>query len=304
MVHFRKGKAGSVVSNLAVVALSAGLLGATIAQAAPIASDSFWTTTNGSGGTYSIAFGSNTGRIHGQNPSAGLSGFTGAWGNSGSTTTSDLRAQLTGLSHALVTGSTQPGSATSAGGTATRGVYREISTIPASSTYYFSFLMNSAGNRTATLGLREQGAHDTSVSNTSIGGVSVGFSGTGISAWVNGTATQIMSSFNANETYFALVEILNNGAGVNDTINVKLYASSNTDLNSPTASASITNRDVTGRFTHLALIKLTGDTDVHASLDEFRFSTQLSEVVVPEPAALGLIGLVGMGLLARRRRGV
>ncbi len=280
---------------LPALVVAVGLVFASEAPASIIASDSF--STAGGAGTY------NSGSLYNQNPTVGLSGFSGAWGNSNTQTTGDMAAQTGGLSHVLVTGGTQAGSVTSAGGTSTRGVYHQLTSVPNSSTYYFSFLMSSAGSRVASLGLRQQGAHDTAASNTSLGGVSVGFSGSNIVAWVNGTATtSIISNYTTNSTYFTLVEILNNGVGNNDTVNIKIYASGNTDLSNPNGSISITNQDVTGKLTHLAAIKGTGTTGVHASLDEFRFGTSLASVVIPEPASLALMGLGGLLMLGRSRK--
>lgn len=284
-------------------AISAGLV-ATIAlagltpaaEAAPIASDSFAATSDGSGETYA------TGTLYGQDPTTGVTGFEDAWGNADDSSSSDLVIQADGLSHGLVTGTTHDGAISSAGGTSVRAMFRELSDLPDSDTYYASFVMATSGSRRASLGLREEAVRDTQVTD-SLGGVSVGFWGSsGIQAWVNGEATTVLSDFTVDETYFVMVEILDNGDGSDDTVNVNLYASSNTDLNSPDASVSITNQDVTGTLSHLAVMKDWGATvDEHASFDEFRFGTTLDSVAVPEPGSLGLLSLGALAMFGRRR---
>ena len=285
-------------SLAAALITTAALMGfAPSAEAAVIASDSFVATGDGAGGTYA------TGGLYGQNPTATLTGFTGAWSNTNDSGTTDIVAQSSGLSHGLVAGSTGAGAISTAGATAVRSVFRELSAVPESGAYYASFLMESNGNRRGSLGLREEAERDTAVTDSS-GGISVGFWGSnGIQAWVNGSSTTILSDYALNTTYFVFIEILDNGSGTNDTVNIRLYSSGNVDLESPDASVSITDQDITGTMTHLAVMKDWGNSNAeHATFDEFRFGTTLDSVVVPEPGLLGLLGIGGVLVFGRRSR--
>lgn len=267
---------------------------ASVTEAAVIASDSFAATGDGAGGTYM------TGNLYGQVPTAGLTGFTSGWGNANDTSSGNIVVQPAGLSHGLVSGSMQAGSISTASTTPVHSLFRELSTAPQSDAYYVSFLMTSSGSRRGALGLREEGNLQAAVTD-SLGGVSVGFWGTsGIQAWVNGSQTALLPNYAVNETYFVLIEILDNGVGSNDTVNVNLYASGNTDLESPDASVSVTDKDISGKMTHLAMMKGWGaSSDEQARFDEFRFGTSLESVAIPEPGALGLLGIGGMLVLRR-----
>lgn len=263
------------------------------AQATLIASDSF--ANSAAADTY------NADRLFGQNPTASLSGFTGAWGNTTNQSTSDLQAQAGSITTALTPGTTADGRLSTNGAASDRSVFRELSSVPASSTYAFSFAMQGGGISTANVagfGLATNQGVGT-VPSTSTG-VLVGIDANAATLWVDGSASVLLPSadFGVDTPYFVLVEIANN-AGT-DSITASIFSAAATDLVSPLASVTATGK-ISADLTHLALVK---DFHIESGLkvDEFRFGTTAADVtVIPEPASLVLLALGGTCCLVRRR---
>ncbi len=278
--------------------LAAASLGVTVAlsllpnlaSAAPIASDSFAVTAGGN--DYDIS------RLYGQNPTVGSSGFSAAWTNSLTQSTGDLAAEAGGLNASLLQGSALDGQATTAGTDTDRAVYRPFTTPPTASTsYYFSFLLNSPTGNQSYFGLSSLLSRDDLPSNGVTAGVSLANE---IVLRVNSTNSVLLSSANymVNTTYFVLVEIQNNIAGT-DTINASVYSSSATDLSSPLGTIAGATGEVSSGLSHLGFFQ---DTSANGGLnvDEFRLGTTISDVTaVPEPSTVALL-LGGFGLLVVR----
>ncbi len=269
----------------------------TTALAVPIASDSF---------AVGVSNGYTVGNLTGQNPSFGASGFSANWSPlSGST--SDLVAETGGLTASLVQGSTQPGQASHIGtGNNTRANYHRVSSVPASTEYYFSFLLSSTAGNAAQFGLSPQGAQNALPTQ----GVRVGVTAANnIVLYVDGLPSTILTGYTPSTTYFVLVDIANVAGTGNDTVGARVFSSTATDLSTPLGTATpITTADISGDLTYLGLSK-NATTSTGADFDEFRFGTTIADVAnitaVPEPSSVAML-LGGFGLLVvramRRRR--
>ena len=266
------------------------------ASADLIASDSFAVDGVNNNGDY------NADRLFTQNPSVGATGFTGAWVNSPNQSTGDLAAVTGGLNAALVTGSTAPGNATTTGGSSVRNVFHQFSSVPSSSKYFYSFLLNSSGvSAQGAMGLTPLGRRDPEPTE----GVRVGVEGGNIVLIVDSARTNILSNYATDTTYFVLVDITDNGAGVSDAITASVFSNTATDVSAAPLGTSATTGMITGELTSLnAAQKASGGAVTR--FDEFRFGTELTDVVnvvvVPEPASLALLGLGTLMLLPRKRR--
>ena len=266
------------------------------ASAAPIASDSFSVDGDPMTGDY------NAGNLQFQNPSVGSTGFTGPWGFDGGGSTGDLDADTGGLTASLVAGSTLPGLIrTDGSGTSDRNLFREIASVPSSSQYFYSFLLNSGAGTDAAFGLTPEGARDPEPSE----GVRVGVDSAGgddIVLIVDSTQVNVLDDYAAGTTYFVLVDIMNDAAGT-DTITASVFSDTTTDLDTPLGTQTLTG-EISGELGFLnASRQSTNFGAAFTRFDEFRFGTELSDVsVIPEPASAGLLGLGGLLLAARRRR--
>ena len=178
-----------------------------------------------------------------------------------------------------------------------RSAFHAFSSVPASSTYAFSGLIsNNDTNSRGRFGIA-QIATSQALPTT---GITVGTDGSNIRIWIDGVVTTLLSNYSTSETYFVLVDIANDAGGL-DTINARIYASGVSDLNTPTASVSGLTGEISADLTHLVFTKDNlASPGTGFKFDEFRFGETVSDVVVPEPASLTIIGLFGTLLLRRR----
>lgn len=287
------------------------------ALAAPLATDSFATTSNGAGGTYSTANGTD-GRIYGQNPTASNSGFDTAWQNTSNGNTSAIRVELTGLNHSLLQGSAVAGDSYGSKGNALRVVSRGLdSTVDsniaaqeaAGGDLWFSSLttvgeIKSGGS---FLGLSANGSHDT-VPTTGI----QFYTGSGqIRLWNGATEIGTRVNITTGVTYLIAVKIDFTAGGTgNDTVTVEIYSPTAT---AGTPTATITASGLTLSASDLGYLTMyQANTLAYTSdsttprFDEFRLGLTRGDVMaIPEPTSVAMLGL-GLGTMLigwpRRRR--
>lgn len=305
--------------------ISAGLaFGAAAAHGAIIASESFQATAAGTGGTYdadtNLAVAPNNAIV------VGNSGFVNSTGKLwGVATTAGVVSNLAGLSHNFVAGTPQSGAVrigNISGGIARDNYRLFANTIPDSSSYYFSGLVNIASfsnmvGVTQTLA----GVTSTSGSPQDTFTISTGFH-YGLSRDSLGNIRLVAAAGNAFYNLFTLPS-----AGTTYQVVLKLDVSTtgNESLSAWYApdgatelSVSLTAVDVGNIYTGTSslggiLLQVrnqgggsnAGKTNL---FDELRFGTALSDVTtasIPEPASVALASgglaatLIGLG---RRRR--
>ena len=261
------------------------------AQAVLIATDSFATTAGGA--DYAV------GGIAGQNPTVGLSGFTGAW----STGTAAIVLANGGFTHPLTPGTPLPGqvNAFSSAGTNPRNLSRAINYAPTDGTYYMSVELNkSAVTNTLDLFAGLGPSQSAATAFASVVSASIGFFNGGLGFLSNGSVTTLLSDaqVNVGETYFGLLKFDYSTTGT-DTVTASIYNGSSALVANQVFSGLNLDGNI-GRF-----IIVTNNFDTTVSLDEWRFGTQLSDVMViapaPEPTS-GWLMLCGMGTMALSRR--
>lgn len=301
------------VSPSLIAALAPVFLATDFAIAAPLATDGFATTTDGSGGTYSTATANS--RIYGQNPTASNVGFTGAWGNLNALTTQNLRVETSGLTHALLQGTAAAGDIYGMRNTLGRTVTRDLSSTvetaisgqeAASGEIWFSSLTSATGVSfgNVTLGLGANLNHDA----TATGGIQIAM-GTGQIAIYNG-ATQLGSgfTFTAGLTYLVAVKIdFTAGGTSNDSVTVEIYAPTAT-VGNPTATITASGLTISsGDLGYLVFHQ--DNTFAYANdaatprFDEFRLGlTQGDVMAIPEPTVAGFLSLGLLATFAKRRR--
>lgn len=258
------------------------------AHAVLIASDSFATTQGGA--DY------NVGDLRGQTATVGTTGYTGAW-NSG---TAANQIVSTGLTHSLSPGTPLDGQiiAFTGTGTAERRLSRAINYTPATGTYYLSSLFRKTTASTtfdmlAGLGPLESATSGWATSAATVMGIWNGafqFSAGG------GSFTELLTAaeLTVNETFFALMQIDYSSSGA-DSVTVSVYNGSSSLVANQTFGGLDLDGDI-GRF-----VLGTRDYSPDVGVDEMRFGTQLSDVMVPEPSTLCLTAL-GLIMALRRRR--
>ena len=285
-----------MLRTLTLAATTLAALTPFAASATPIASDSFSVDGTAGNGDY------NVGNLIGQDSDVGITGFTGNWGVTGGST-GDLDADTGGLTSSLTPGTTLPGLIrTDGGGGSIRSVFHEFTSVPDSDQYFYSFLLNSGASTVASLGLTPIG----NVGSQPNEGVRVGVDSTDgddIVLIVDSTRINVLEDYVAGTTYFVLVDITNDDAGL-DSITASVFSDTATDVSGTPLGAQTLTGEISADLTHLAAVRRsTNGGAAFTRFDEFRFGTELSDVaIVPEPASLALAGLGGLCLLGRRRR--
>ena len=289
----------------ALTAAAATVACTTSAQAVLIASDSFATDVGGDDYTDGA-------QLRGQSPTVGVTGFAGDEEWLGAGTSSLFSTSATSLTHPLVAGTTMQGSVGDFdGGFDDRSNERDLISVPTSTEYFFSFLFQGNGLIDGSFGLANGGTGSND-DPRELTGVQVGVGDSDLDTdtdfddvllYINGTPTTILTDYDTSTTYLALVSIID-VAGV-DTITASVFASGDS-LTSPSGTAVGTATLSAGDLDELALARDTEQSsalDPDLFVDEFRFGTEITDVVViPEPASLALLGLGGLMLLPRRRR--
>ncbi|MDD3276107.1 MAG: hypothetical protein PHP93_03540, partial [Kiritimatiellales bacterium] len=241
-------------------------------QAALIASDSFATQAGGAP-SYYVEGSLDSGTA--QNPTVGVSGFSGAWDAINGSTAAVQAQDSISLTHAMSPGTALAGSIRGyyMAGTVARRVSRALTSAPAvDGTYYMSVLLKktvtSGGNLYAGLGPSES----YTLAFASSGATLIGLDGGAISFYSGGSTTTLLDSgrVTANETYLALLEFDYSTTGA-DSVTVTLYDGSSVQQASQTFSGL--NLDMS----HLTLA-VTSYSPTEA-IDEFRFGSQLSDVI-------------------------
>ena len=274
-----------MISCSCVVALVL-FMSTALSHATPIASDSFATTA---GGNDYVTFVS----ILGQNPTVGAGGFLGPWGNC---CTGALLTVPGGLTHALTPGETFDGQliAFTSDSSATRNLSRAIDYAPVDGTYYMSVLFHkyaetTRGDLLAGLG-RSQNPE---ASVFEIDGTYIGFVDGGITFFSGPGAhlTELVTAAEMNiyETYFALLQY-DITTSDSDTVTATIFDGSSVEVASQ-AFPGLNLDESMGRFS-----VFTQDFGPIPAMDEWRFGTELSDVMVPEPATcfMLLVGIVAM----------
>ncbi|WP_168442483.1 sialate O-acetylesterase [Pontiella desulfatans] len=274
-------RTGFDLAALKSLLIYSGMLWTSSVQAALIATDSFATQAGGAPSYYDTAI--NGGSIDNgsaQNPSVGVSGFTGAWDAIGYKTGAVQAQNGVSLTHAMSAGSAMNGSIRGysvQGGRAdlSRRVSRALTSAPTSDgTYYMSILLRkTASSTTGTLwaGLGPSERYDVFITGST--STFIGLNAGAISFYSNGTITELLASGNVNaeETYLALLQFDYSSAGA-DSVTVTLYDSASVQQ----ATRTFNNLTLNMSYLHLAICPYYSPEE---AIDEFRFGTALSDVV-------------------------
>ena len=219
----------------------------------------------------------------GQSPTAGATNFVGAWGNP---TTDLFWPTAGGLTHPLLPDAAADGqlivSGTqgSAGGFGARNASRAIDYTPTDGSYYMSVLLRKNAETTRAELLAGLGqSMPPSEGVFDVAGIWIGFVDGGIEFFSGPGAdlSQLLSSSKTNvgETYMALLEFNYSTSGP-DSVSASVYDSSSVRV----ASEQYTDLDLDGQLGRFSV--LTQDYGPIAAVDEWRFGTELGDVIVPE----------------------
>jgi hypothetical protein len=182
-------------------------------------------------------------------------------------------------------------------------------TIPAQtgSPLYFGFLYNTSSTAEAFLqfGLENGSAAEP---NASVGVQGISGNGGGAEGFFArvpnaGNTAFASSGLSANTTYF-LVGRISKGAGSNTYNVVDLYVNpTSLDESAPTLTATNAANSGVGTFDNFVLRAARTDAGSLYDFDNLTIGTTFADVVpAPEPGTLGLLGMVAVGMLRRKRR--
>ncbi len=277
------------------VLMALAMMFATAARAALIASDSFANTAGGA--DYAVG---SLGSTENEGATVGTFGYSASqiW----ATTTGAIYNQTGGLTHALTTGTPLDGKvvAFSGTGSAGRAQRRQLNYTASTGSYYLSALFQKTTATTSfdlLTGVTSAiGASNGSYATTTGADLMMGiYNGTFAVANGSGYTTLLSdANFTVNETFFAVMQINFSTTDV-DSATVTVYNGSSTQV----ASQTFTGLNLDGKLSHFAFT--TNDYSPDVSIDELRYGTQLSDVMIPEPSVT-LLGGLGVFLLLRRRR--
>lgn len=293
------------------------------ALAAPIASDSFQATTTGTGGTYNSTSNSN-GQVFGQNPTAAVAGFGGAWSNGNNGSTGDIRVETSGLTHPLLQGTAQDGDIYATQNnilrlvnrpftTGTSGVTGTIAAQESSSgEIWLSGLVSTgqvtSGGSSTLFGLSANTVYNTTPST----GVMFGVDDGALGLYVNGALVGGSGfSITTGVTYLVAIRIdFTAGGTLNDSVRMEIYSPTAT-FGNPTATITASGLTINTSGSNLSYLSLSrnGATTYSSNantprFDEFRLGLLQSDVMmIPEPSVAALLVVaLGASLIVRRRR--
>lgn len=264
------------------------------ANAALIASDSFLAGTGG------YPNGTN---LYQNTSTAGTTGYDGGWTYNTSAIVANTASALTHPFASPASGSQGGLYFPGVGVNGTRSQTRLLATYnQTASDYYISALMSSSTSfttGTAVLGLTG------SITTTALpsSGLQVGFTGGGnIELFYKNslgafTSATLLSGYTAGQAYMFVIH-LNTAEG---TVGANLYNSSGAVVGSVSNLATLTNLSTDmARLAGAVSSDFSSGSPSVIRFDEFRFGTQLSDVI-PEPSALALFGIGAVSLLRRKR---
>jgi hypothetical protein len=290
------------------------------AKASLIASDNFQV-----GGTGEYTSGS----IAQQSVTTGTSGYStnsyppnGNYGwEQGTSAYQATLVSLTTSSLVVSAPTSDAGSLWARGNGQSRFQNRAFASVPSSTTYYFSELLEAStpGNITgpAYVGLTADAASNASGSGTSLsfsGGVQLGYNSSGLAVYYytgtgQTTATLLSSSANglgftlSSDTYLGYVSMNSS----TDAITINLYDGT-TEVATTTvtgSAASLTTTEL-GSYAGYVNTSFSAGSPSDVYFTDMRFGTAESDVInlspVPDPASCALMVLAGLPLLGRRHR--
>lgn len=263
---------------------------------AQLANDPFLTGATPANGEYSV------GAVQTQNPTVG--GFTGDWsstGGSGNVQSSSLSYSASGYT-APTGGSLSLNDWNRVGRLFDSSVVNSFST-SSSGTLYLSFLLQSdgAGNGYQSFELYGGGWNDGTQRAFQLGSGGWGdFNGGQFGFKENsGGPISDLGAVNTGVNLFLVRFDLGTGAGA-DSVTAWMNPTLTGGLSDPTGGVTVSGLDLRS-VDRMSVATFGGGANLNA--DEIRLGTSLLSVTaVPEPAAISLLALGGLGLLMARRK--
>lgn len=292
----------------------------TTARADLIAAESFKATASGTGGTYDADV--NLGNSPNLSVVAGNSGFAAGAGKQWGNNTAGVVANLSGLSHPLVSGVAESGGVRVGNLTAgiSRRVYRPFATTPAAAdSYFFSGLVN-LPTLTSLNGASQSLAGVTRATGTAqdtfdiAGGIHFGLAKNAsneidLVVAAGGGFYPLLRLTEANVTYQVVLRLDVSVSGA-DTLSAWYAAAGDEDLIQGLEATGVGDIFQTPANLGALLIQTRNQSGNNNSgrtvlFDELRFGTTLGDVTtgsIPEPASAALfVALAAAGAACRRR---